>query len=384
MRTPPAMPQQEYPQMQSPGSMSCVPHLSEKYTTSNDIFNQNGKRNRDSISTAFISPPHSDATSLEIEVHTSTSTNPSLHLERVSLALDKQNGRVNDVNETHAGESVATMMDQPVTDTIPENNINQDMTDVNAWNPSEMMWTDSHGLAVEEHVAGVLDLPLSSHAAPGDLGDNYLHNIDILSMMPRNGVDFEADFSAYLLNSGYSPEEQLEVSGRIRGMSPGQHTSSFGIDQSNSTRNDVTTLPTNVNTERGTFARMPSVMTETPRKLPVPTVDLATFDTILADVRSRISSEQVKEMESLRSQDMQRFITSYFTCFHRHCPIIHIPSLDLKTTSSHLIFAICAIGAMYRLNRKAARDLWYLADYMVEKVTSCASASSKVLLTHRI
>lgn len=59
--------------------------------------------------------------------------------------------------------------------------------------------------------------------------------------------------------------------------------------------------------------------------------------------------------------DLNRFLSGYVECFHRHFPIIHLPSLDIEETPSPLIFAICSIGAQYRLDRRKAKNLFALA-----------------------
>ncbi|ORY15877.1 fungal-specific transcription factor domain-domain-containing protein [Clohesyomyces aquaticus] len=62
--------------------------------------------------------------------------------------------------------------------------------------------------------------------------------------------------------------------------------------------------------------------------------------------------------------DLNRFFSGYLDCFHRHFPIIHLPSLDLTETPSPLIFAMCSIGAQYRLERRKAKNLFALAGTM--------------------
>ncbi|KAE9574990.1 hypothetical protein CGMCC3_g8819 [Colletotrichum fructicola] len=54
-------------------------------------------------------------------------------------------------------------------------------------------------------------------------------------------------------------------------------------------------------------------------------------------------------------------LSSYITCFHIHFPLIHIQTLELNQVPSPLILAICAIGALYRLDRRRARMMYNLA-----------------------
>jgi len=118
----------------------------------------------------------------------------------------------------------------------------------------------------------------------------------------------------------------------------------------------------------GVFTRMPSLLKETPRRtLAPPTLDEPLYHAIMASVR--LQTSMTTDMEPLLSlQDMQQFLKCYLTCFHRHVPIIHLPSLNLETAPCHLVLAICAIGALYRLRRKTAYGLWQCANQICKKV----------------
>lgn len=71
----------------------------------------------------------------------------------------------------------------------------------------------------------------------------------------------------------------------------------------------------------------------------------------------------------------QGFLSSYVTSFHGHLPIIHLPSFCVSRTPSPLILAMCSIGALYRLDRRRARQYYDLALRAVATVSSPASAS---------
>ncbi len=185
-------------------------------------------------------------------------------------------------------------------------------------------------------------------------------------MTPRNGTNFGEDCATYLVNSGFSPNET--VNGRnhqTESMSASQLESSAITRGSDRIYVGAKTIPF---MSQGTFSRMPGIVTETPRKLPIPSLDLATYDLIVASIEKDILTDQ-REDEGIPShQDFQRFLVSYFTCFHLHCPMLHISSLDPSNTPHHLILAICSVGALYRLCRKKARDLWSWANFLAEKV----------------
>lgn len=63
--------------------------------------------------------------------------------------------------------------------------------------------------------------------------------------------------------------------------------------------------------------------------------------------------------------ELQQFIRSYVECFHIHLPFIHLPSFSPLDTPSPLILAMASIGALYRLRRRRAYDLFRLSETIV-------------------
>jgi Fungal specific transcription factor domain len=59
---------------------------------------------------------------------------------------------------------------------------------------------------------------------------------------------------------------------------------------------------------------------------------------------------------------IQATIRTYIDCFDPNLPIIHIPSLVLDGAPTPLLLAMCAIGSLYRLERKVAADFYHLAN----------------------
>ncbi|KAH0280824.1 hypothetical protein KCU91_g728, partial [Aureobasidium melanogenum] len=114
------------------------------------------------------------------------------------------------------------------------------------------------------------------------------------------------------------------------------------------------------------LSRMPSLLKETPRRtIALPNIDEDTYYAIMAGVKNFMPiSAEIDPLLSL--QDMQQFMKCYLVCFHGHCPVIHLPSLDLRATPG-LVLAMSAIGALYRLRRKTAHDLWQCARNICEK-----------------
>lgn len=286
-----------------------------------------------------------------------------------SVVTFMEPGTTTGVDESQNANVSTFAGDQSSVETVSTINLQQSISDLHAWDASDIMWQNADQFTNSDSIAQS-NIGHTTHAPQHSDDENYLNNFDILSMMPKNGVDFEGDFSTYLIHSGYSPVENMDMPHQAHGNSPLLQSSLLETNNSYPIPIGAKAVPFNTDREQGsgTFSRMPNVMTETPRKLPVPVVDSDAYESIVADAKKRLSSDQLEEIEMLSSQDMQQFLTSYFTCFHRHCPIIHPTSVDLRSVPSYLVFAICALGALYRLRRKTAKDLWYWANLMVEKV----------------
>lgn len=323
-----------------------------------------------SVTSTVLSPPQSDLSSLENENSASSMNDEVLLLDPVVVSsINRRESSMTDKTESRTANTSTSIADQLGVDTNSTINVQQSISNLQAWHSSDMIWPD-----LDQHGDGEI-VPQSngcqtSSMPPGSHHDDYLNNIDILSMMPKNGVNFDEDFSTYLLHAGISPSEPTDLPNDIHEHSTLQQTSFSESIDSYPAMIEAKAASFNFHRERGsgTFSRMPNIMKETPRKLPVPVVDPESYERIVTDTKSRLSVEQFEENEMLSSQDMQRFLTSYFTCFHCHCPIIHIPSMDLRSVPSHLILAICALGALYRLSRKTAKQLWYWAELMTKNV----------------
>lgn len=54
--------------------------------------------------------------------------------------------------------------------------------------------------------------------------------------------------------------------------------------------------------------------------------------------------------EVLSSEKLRMFLWSYFSHFHQHTPLLHLPRWSVATTSSSLLFAMALIGAKYSEN----------------------------------
>ncbi|OCL08029.1 hypothetical protein AOQ84DRAFT_389133 [Glonium stellatum] len=113
---------------------------------------------------------------------------------------------------------------------------------------------------------------------------------------------------------------------------------------------------------RRLFEQLPQVLKEKSSIPPKFIFDEPTYRKICEDISDRLSPGGLAEGVLPTIKELQKFFTSYLDCFHRHLPVIHFPSLKIANTPSPLIFAICSIGALYRLDRRRAKNLYDLAD----------------------
>ncbi|KAL7626138.1 hypothetical protein AAE478_002908 [Parahypoxylon ruwenzoriense] len=89
------------------------------------------------------------------------------------------------------------------------------------------------------------------------------------------------------------------------------------------------------------------------------------------------ASDSVKSLPS--TQDLQRYVASYFRYFHPHLPFLHIPTLSFDTPSNScngrsntvggsgcLVLSMAAIGALYEMDRNQSRELFETAKKMIQ------------------
>lgn len=123
------------------------------------------------------------------------------------------------IEESHRANASGFIEDQSIIGTVSTINLQQSVSDLHAWNTSDMMWQKAGQFANSDNVsqanvAHTIDAPQDSDH------ENYFSNFDLLSMMPKNGADFEGDFSTYLIHSGYSPSEHFNMPHQVHGNSP--------------------------------------------------------------------------------------------------------------------------------------------------------------------
>ncbi|EXJ77119.1 hypothetical protein A1O3_10277 [Capronia epimyces CBS 606.96] len=83
--------------------------------------------------------------------------------------------------------------------------------------------------------------------------------------------------------------------------------------------------------------------------------------TISEDLSRRLSPEQLHSFRLPSTTALRKCLRTYVDAFHVHMPIFHLHTMDLGSTPSPLVLVICAIGALYRLERKVAASLYLAA-----------------------
>ncbi|KIX05502.1 uncharacterized protein Z518_06374 [Rhinocladiella mackenziei CBS 650.93] len=83
---------------------------------------------------------------------------------------------------------------------------------------------------------------------------------------------------------------------------------------------------------------------------------------LLKDLSNRLSSEQLCSFRLPSAAALSKCLRTYAEAFHVHLPIFHFHTMDFERLPSPLVLAICAIGALYRLERKVAASLYLKAD----------------------
>lgn len=99
------------------------------------------------------------------------------------------------------------------------------------------------------------------------------------------------------------------------------------------------------------------------------------------DLCSRLDIEKIGVFELPTATTLQKWLRTYLEAFHVHFPFIHFPSLDLEATPSPLILAICAVGALYRLERAGAVSLHVKA---VQCLSVAEVSMTQIILRNRL
>lgn len=113
-----------------------------------------------------------------------------------------------------------------------------------------------------------------------------------------------------------------------------------------------------------------------PQRLPSLSINNHVRDVLMQDLENRLGPDHEPKMRLPSAKLLDRFLGGYLQCFHPHYPILHLPTMDVTTTPAPLVLSVCAIGALYRLERRQAAILLQLADQAVRHVSASVSLNS--------
>ncbi|KAI7782857.1 hypothetical protein LA080_012730 [Diaporthe eres] len=82
-------------------------------------------------------------------------------------------------------------------------------------------------------------------------------------------------------------------------------------------------------------------------------------DAVISSLRSSLGPEDRKTPTPAA---FRLFFGTYFDVFNVHMPLLHAPSFDFETQPQGLLLAMAAVGALYRLERRAVCHLYRAAD----------------------
>ncbi|KIW14344.1 hypothetical protein PV08_07126 [Exophiala spinifera] len=82
---------------------------------------------------------------------------------------------------------------------------------------------------------------------------------------------------------------------------------------------------------------------------------------LLNEIKERLTSKELTRFTLPSASALQKCIRTAIDSFHVHMPILHLQTMNFTSAPSPLVLIICAIGALYRLERKIAEQLYQKA-----------------------
>lgn len=82
-------------------------------------------------------------------------------------------------------------------------------------------------------------------------------------------------------------------------------------------------------------------------------------DAVISSLRFSLGPE---DSQTITPAALHLFFGTYFDVFNVHLPLMHAPSFDFGKQPQGLLFAMAAVGALYRLDRRAVCPLYRAAD----------------------
>lgn len=165
-----------------------------------------------------------------------------------------------------------------------------------------------------------------------------------------------------------NPDSELFVAGQAPGNDqaairfPSQQRDDRPTEPGNDLKDFFRTDPADYFLSSSVTAPVPKVRRMASAKPPTLAFTENMRTKLLQDLSKRLPPEKLSDFRLPPAIALQKCCRTFVEAFHIHLPIFHLPTLDLEQTPSPLVLAICAIGALYRLERKVAASLYHKAD----------------------
>jgi hypothetical protein len=219
------------------------------------------------------------------------------------------------------------------------------------WQSESLFNVDGYGLTTEgtESARGPHAENLFAHQHSGD--------IDFFALLSSSTPQMDLDFSALTSHLDYDHSMPQQSWGILDSPPP---ELPLQADRMSATRSETSQTPG-----------------ADPLRV-LPFIDDDIYANLQEEIRKRLPPEIAFNLPAVLQ--LQQFMKCYISCFHNHFPILHLPSLVTQPLYAPLTLAILAVGALYRLKRTTAKELWVCAQAMVEPVSSCPMNLVAVLL----
>lgn len=103
---------------------------------------------------------------------------------------------------------------------------------------------------------------------------------------------------------------------------------------------------------------------------------------LLKDLSTRVSHETLQLLQPFGAVSLKRCIRRYMDVFQTHVPILHVSTLEIAIIPSPLVLAMCMIGAIYRMERKAAAIFYNVAHRSLRQTGLMGEDSPNKIYLH--
>ncbi|KAK5462730.1 hypothetical protein LTS15_002442 [Exophiala xenobiotica] len=167
-----------------------------------------------------------------------------------------------------------------------------------------------------------------------------------------------------LLGTELAARKHPQVTSNNEVLRPSATGTTTNVADLNSVSDQAGCLPS----RGGLQSRLPHIL-PIPQRRNHPLIVFSETDrsALLSDLGTRVSHQNIHNFSLPSIQKLQLYLRAFSECFDSHLSVIHLPSLRASQTPSPLILAMCAIGALYRLERKDAAALHRLAGQSLER-----------------